>query len=633
MEETEDYDTKIDVMIETEEDQGRREHNVTHNSEITTLLYSLNFKYIATMDKDKAIIIWPVVHNKTYLQWDIRTSTFDFDVFEETYQVKNFFGKFEVNKSNDILALWNRGLKIYSAQTGIRISSYNEHYKNQDNENFHINIFRPDKPLKVDLINKISTKYVGFNAQTIYKNKIIGIVKNKVQILDFVEYLQSDCRDQYSHFFSNMDEILEKLINSENYISTDLKKELKGHQISWNYDKDSGKLSANKKGDIFQSFFNSDIKICIDKLILLSNDDLMIFMDSPRCIIVTPSESYTLYYGKLQIRFIFYDIDFVKMYQKNIISEYDFFVKYFYDVLSHLDKQKFFIDDESDFNKWSSNKHFGKKYSSIGINGRDHLFLLHGQALLSAAIKGHKMVFDKFITLVVPLPKFSAYESKYSFWKEILGKPSSNGFVKMQIIELYSDWNGLISTSGQKFCLWLSSIIGCLLLQIYGNLYGIGSNIYSPWNLFDICALLFPVSTSIYWLSNGTPPLWAPALSCLFLYFKFLFFLRAFERFNVGFILQLWLALLSSENSSTTDVNSNLYSYFETSLLAVYLLMTGDNSSLSTWDYRENPILVILMVLFLIFTVLFMLNLFIGLLSNAIQDHDNRAAFLLQKAK
>ncbi|KAF0536477.1 transient receptor potential cation channel subfamily a member 1 [Gigaspora margarita] len=310
--------------------------------------------------------------------------------------------------------------------------------------------------------------------------------------------------------------------------------------------------------------------------------------------------------------------------------------------------------------------------------------------------------YTELIRLVVPLPKVSTYDTKYSFWKEILGKPSTNCFIDVQTTELYSNYcgealltfkwekfgkyyycsswfiytffliifslgvtetKGLVTSNSQKIYLWISFIIGCLLLlitEIRQFIWDWKLYVTSPWNLFDIGALLFPVVTSIYWLSNGPPPLWAPALSCLFLYFKFLFFLRAFETYNVGLYLAIMAGVVSrvftyllilgiiiigfahsfyillqssSESRNSTDVNTNLYSYFDTSLLAVYLLMIGDDSSLSAWDYRDNPILVVLMITFSIFTILFMLNLFIGLLSNAIQDHDNRAAFLLQKAK
>ncbi|CAG8809781.1 20403_t:CDS:2, partial [Dentiscutata erythropus] len=228
--------------------------------------------------------------------------------------------------------------------------------------------------------------------------------------------------------------------------------------------------------------------------------------------------------------------------------------------------------------------------------------------------------YTELIRLVVPLPKFSTYNSEYSFWEEILGKASSNCFIEVQTTDLYSNWCGeaLITFkwesfgkyyycfSCQKICLYLSTSIGCLLLlltEIRQFIWDWKLYVTSPWNLFDIGALLFPVVTSIYWLSNGPPPLWAPALSCLFLYLKFLFFLRAFETYNVGFYLAIMAGVVSrvftyllilgiiiigfahsfyillqstsESRNNTNNANTNLYSYFDTSLLAIYLLMIG----------------------------------------------------------
>ncbi|CAG8717934.1 36841_t:CDS:2 [Gigaspora margarita] len=46
------------------------------------------------------------------------------------------------------------------------------------------------------------------------------------------------------------------------------------------------------------------------------------------------------------------------------------------------------------------------------------------------------------IHFVVPLPGFSTYDIDYSVWKEMLGRPKSNGFVEIQTSELYSSWSG-----------------------------------------------------------------------------------------------------------------------------------------------------------------------------------------------
>ncbi|KAF0425680.1 transient receptor potential cation channel subfamily a member 1 [Gigaspora margarita] len=285
-------------------------------------------------------------------------------------------------------------------------------------------------------------------------------------------------------------------------------------------------------------------------------------------------------------------------------------------------------------------------YESLQVTKNQHLFPctpefhMFKHTLISMT---YFYLYSKYaIRLVIPLPKFSTYDPEYSFWKEILGKPSSNGFIKMQITEIYSNWSGevllnfkwktfgrlyycfiwfihtfllvifslgvtetkgIISTTGRNICLWLSIIIGCLVLfsiEVRQFIWDWKFYITSTWNFFDLCSLLFPIVTSIYWLTNGPPPLWAPALSCVFLYLKFLFFLRAFEYYNAGrylaimagvvrkvftYLLILGIIILgfahafyillqpSSERNDTTDNNTDLYSRFETSLLAVYLLM------------------------------------------------------------
>ncbi|GBC34279.1 hypothetical protein GLOIN_2v1842993 [Rhizophagus irregularis DAOM 181602=DAOM 197198] len=81
------------------------------------------------------------------------------------------------------------------------------------------------------------------------------------------------------------------------------------------------------------------------------------------------------------------------------------------------------------------------------------------------------------------------------------------------------------------------------------------------------------------------------------------------------------------------DSNTNLFNWFPTSLLAVYNLLTGDSGSLSPFTYRENPIMTILLVTFTFFTVIYLMNLFIGLLNLAIDDYNKEEEYLLQKAQ
>jgi hypothetical protein len=54
---------------------------------------------------------------------------------------------------------------------------------------------------------------------------------------------------------------------------------------------------------------------------------------------------------------------------------------------------------------------------------------------------------------------------------------------------------------------------------------------------------------------------------------------------------------------------------------------------LSNWPYKENPSLVILIVLFSLLIVIYLMNLFIGLLNIAIEKDNNRVSYLIQKAE
>ncbi|PKC62987.1 hypothetical protein RhiirA1_443631 [Rhizophagus irregularis] len=91
-------------------------------------------------------------------------------------------------------------------------------------------------------------------------------------------------------------------------------------------------------------------------------------------------------------------------------------------------------------------------------------------------------------------------------------------------------------------------------------------------------------------------------------------------------------------NNTTTLVqlpnsNTNLFNWFPTSLFAVYKIITGDSGSLSPWAFQDNPLMTFLLFTFTFFTVIYLLNLFIGLLNIAIGDYNKEEEFLLQKAQ
>ncbi|POG58343.1 hypothetical protein GLOIN_2v1731653 [Rhizophagus irregularis DAOM 181602=DAOM 197198] len=81
------------------------------------------------------------------------------------------------------------------------------------------------------------------------------------------------------------------------------------------------------------------------------------------------------------------------------------------------------------------------------------------------------------------------------------------------------------------------------------------------------------------------------------------------------------------------DKNTNMFIDIRTSLFAMYLFLTGDSSALSNWPYADNPSIAILIVLFSLLIVIYLMNLLIGLLSNAIEEDNNRVSYLMQKAE
>ncbi|SRR6266498_610180 len=68
-------------------------------------------------------------------------------------------------------------------------------------------------------------------------------------------------------------------------------------------------------------------------------------------------------------------------------------------------------------------------------------------------------------------------------------------------------------------------------------------------------------------------------------------------------------------------------------IFSINLFLIGDSNALSNWEIKDNPPLALLMVLFSIITAVYLMNLLIGLLSNAIEKDNNRISYLMQKAK
>ncbi|PKY42895.1 hypothetical protein RhiirA4_398064 [Rhizophagus irregularis] len=75
-----------------------------------------------------------------------------------------------------------------------------------------------------------------------------------------------------------------------------------------------------------------------------------------------------------------------------------------------------------------------------------------------------------------------------------------------------------------------------------------------------------------------------------------------------------------------------MFAEHDTAKLATFLLLIGDTSVLSNWPYQNNLTLAIMMVLFISLTTIFILNVFIGLFSEAM-IFDVETSMLMMKAK
>ncbi|GBC09542.1 hypothetical protein RclHR1_08970002 [Rhizophagus clarus] len=220
--------------------------------------------------------------------------------------------------------------------------------------------------------------------------------------------------------------------------------------------------------------------------------------------------------------------------------------------------------------------------------------------------------------------------------------------------------------------------------------------ISSIWNLFDLSAYIPATIASIYYVKHNNVPEWILSVSCLLLDIRFLLFFRIIELFGIysaiifgvarrvfSFLVVLAIIILSfahafflllhpqdflnslnaqdsndpnnpwtlSNTYNQTDENGNIlnetliqvpsentnlfYSY-STSLLATYLFLTGNQNSFSPWTPKlstEYTTLFALMAVFSFIVVIYLMNLFIGLLNMEIENNNSRAEYLAQKAE
>ncbi|PKC67616.1 hypothetical protein RhiirA1_441090 [Rhizophagus irregularis] len=282
------------------------------------------------------------------------------------------------------------------------------------------------------------------------------------------------------------------------------------------------------------------------------------------------------------------------------------------------------------------------------------------------------------LTFLVPFPGYVTYPKDYNFLKELLIKPQSSPFSQTQNNDLYKTWNGeaIINFKWRVFgryyyagiwilfiiyltCFTLASIpydifnkevrkklfFSSIILGFVHLLFEVRQFIWSPfrwiseiWNLFGVAkriiSFLFIILIVILGFAHALFILLEPKSD-----------FSENEQGNVQDPNNPW-SLTKKYHQMTEDGNiiknailieepdrnTNLFSNYPNSLLSMYLFLTGDRNSLSAWSPNENPLMIILMIIFSFVVVMYLMNLFIGLLNMAIEVDNNRASYLAQKA-
>ncbi|PKC75177.1 hypothetical protein RhiirA1_504889 [Rhizophagus irregularis] len=205
------------------------------------------------------------------------------------------------------------------------------------------------------------------------------------------------------------------------------------------------------------------------------------------------------------------------------------------------------------------------------------------------------------ITFMVPYINFVSYPQRYNWFLELFN-PQSSPFVDTITNEdIYNTWSGeaIINFKWNTYGKYYYSIIWIGFLALLGC-FTAAATIPQQYIDDDVRKNLLVASIIIGFI-------------------HLIFEVRQFIQFIYDpfkWILDFW----------------NIFD-FKTSLFATYKFLTGDSGALTNWSYLNNPPHVILIVLFSLLVVVYLMNLFIGLLNNEIQANNNRAAYFMQKAQ
>ncbi|GBC04685.1 hypothetical protein RclHR1_05800012 [Rhizophagus clarus] len=245
-------------------------------------------------------------------------------------------------------------------------------------------------------------------------------------------------------------------------------------------------------------------------------------------------------------------------------------------------------------------------------------------------------ILKKIITglkIIMIIPKSN------SIWNEFLYTPKSILFCNIDSNNFYDWWNfaAIIDYKWKTFGIYYYFLIW-LFYTIFYICYSLASTLEQksiPDFYFELLFIISIIFGSTFLIFEIRQCLWN--YECYFNDIWNLFDQIASMMLNVATKYDFVNPDGTISNATTMiqdpDSNKNLFNWFPTSLLAVYKLLTGDSGSLSSFTFREHSIMTILLVTFTFFTVIYLMNLFIGLLNLAIDDYNKKEEFLLQKAQ
>ncbi|CAB5360408.1 unnamed protein product [Rhizophagus irregularis] len=228
------------------------------------------------------------------------------------------------------------------------------------------------------------------------------------------------------------------------------------------------------------------------------------------------------------------------------------------------------------------------------------------------------LILKKMITglkIIMMIPKSN------SIWNEFLYKSKSILFCNIDSNHFYNWWNfaAIIDFKWETFGRVYYYLIW-LFYTIFYVCYSLASTLELSDFYFKLLLIISIIFGSTFLIFEIRRILWNYKI----------YFNNVWNLFVLGYAQAFFIVLKSN---ITNDGSDNLFNWFPTSLLAVYKLITGDSGSLSSFTYREYPTMTVLLVTFTFFTVIYLMNLFIGLLNLAIGDYNKKEEYLLQKAK